>query len=126
MSITLPTAAQVRAIYTTSKTDGEIDTAAAFAGEFASNCAGVLAMSSTMQAHIVAWLTAHFMSIQSGTGGVIQSESLGDASRTYASQVQKMGGNGLYATRYGQQAILLDTTGCLEGLGKRKARMKVI
>lgn len=126
MSITLPTAAQVRALISTSKTDLEIDDVVAYAGEFASNCSSVLAMSTTMQAQIVAYLTAHFLSIQAGTGGVIQSEALGDASRSYAIAPQRTGGNALAATRYGQQAMLLDVSGCLEGLGKRKARVKVI
>jgi hypothetical protein len=63
------------------------------------------------------WLAAHFVAVQDPK---VVSEKIGSASATY--EATKLG-EMLRATSYGQQAILLDTTGTLEGLGKKPSTM---
>lgn len=53
------------------------------------------------------WLAAHLVASHDGT---ITSDKLGDAARTYGRATL---GTGLSGTMYGQQAMALDTTGCL-------------
>ncbi len=66
------------------------------------------------------WLAAHF--VASTIERQAKSEKTGNASIVY------MGGDGLGldATTYGQQVKVLDTTGTLAQIGKRKARVDAI
>jgi len=59
------------------------------------------------------WMSAHFVAIREKRANSVK---IGDAEETYSVKV----GMGLKATQYGQQAILLDTTGVLDKLGERK------
>jgi hypothetical protein len=59
------------------------------------------------------WLAAHFVAIRERQ---LQSEKMGDSADAYMGEV----GKGLDATTYGQQAKVLDTTGALANLGKRR------
>ena len=71
---------------------------------------------------VLKWLSAHLLA-STHDGGVITSESLGDASESYKrAQV----GDSLAGTTYGQQAIALDPSGCLARIGRAKASMEVI
>jgi hypothetical protein len=65
------------------------------------------------------WLAAHLSSTQSAE---VQSEKLGDASVTYKTSA----GDGLAGTRFGQQVMLLDPTGCLKNGGKSPASFNVV
>lgn len=69
------------------------------------------------------WLAAHFVatSIERQAG----KEKIGDTAVEYVG-FNNAGLQGLGLTSYGQQALLLDTTGTLAALGKRKARMDTI
>jgi len=62
------------------------------------------------------WLAAHFVAIRDKR---TVSDKVGDSSHKYEGET----GMGLDFTRYGQQAKLLDTTGTLSDVGKRKASM---
>lgn len=125
MSLELPTVADVRVIITTTLTDDQITDQITLAEALASQCSGVSNASTTIQAAIVKYITAHFIAMISGGGGVVQSETLGDASKSYA-VAQPSSGAGLNASRYGQQAVMLDTTGCLAKLGKPGIKFKVL
>ena len=125
MSLELPTVDDVRVIITTSLTDDQVTDQIALAEALASQCPGVSSASTTIQAAIVKYITAHLIAMITGGGGVVQSEALGDASKTYAT-APAASGNGLNATRYGQQAIMFDTTGCLARLGKPGIKFKVL
>lgn len=58
------------------------------------------------------YLAAHFAAITEERGA-LKSTKMGDSSDTYDNQA----GFGLKLTRYGQQAISLDTSGTLSALG---------
>lgn len=64
------------------------------------------------------WLAAHFVAIKDPRQ---TSESIAGASANFGASL----GKGLDATSYGQQVKLLDTTGILERVGQRLARMQV-
>lgn len=73
---------------------------------------------------IVLYLAAHFVCITEEKGG-LKSERLGEASSSYAIPKQLAG---YHMTRYGQQAMMLDTTGKLasDSTGRLKALFQVI
>ena len=62
------------------------------------------------------WLAAHFAAI---TNPQLTSKSLGSASSSFQKGTV---GESLRATLFGQQALALDTSGCLDGFGKTKAK----
>lgn len=65
------------------------------------------------------WLAAHFVAIRDPR---LSSESMGAASQSFAIQVAL----GLDQTTYGQQAKILDRTGTLANMGKRRASFTVL
>jgi len=72
------------------------------------------------------WLSAHFLCIMDERP---ISESEGGASATFVGISGKGGAHplqGLSITKYGQQVLLLDTTGKLAAFGRRKAKIGVI
>lgn len=71
---------------------------------------------------IVKWLAAHLVASTS-TDGSLTSESLGDASRSYA---RGQLGDRLRGTTYGQQALALDLKGCLTRRGGAPATFEVV
>lgn len=75
----------------------------------------------TRQAAIVKYLAAHLA--LSALGGQKTQRALGDASETQAPGVLGMT---LSGTTYGQQALALDTSGCLARLGRPGAKFEVL
>ena len=74
------------------------------------------------------WLAAHFVSIKDP---IVSKEKIGDAEVTYASGGMTYtnamkDAAGLNSSPYGQQALILDTTGILRGLGTKKATFSVM
>lgn len=69
------------------------------------------------------YLAAHFVALTEERGGITRSE-LGDAEESYANIYSA----GFQATRYGQAAMSLDSTGTLNALGspKLKAEFRVV
>lgn len=83
-------------------------------------------MDSVTIKEIERWLAAHFVAIKDPRA---LSESLGEASVKYALAVSSgndSGGLGLKSTPYGQQVLILDYTGSMSRLGKRKTSFQVI
>lgn len=70
------------------------------------------------------WVAAHFVacSIERQT----TKEEIGQTKAEFVGSQFGAGGLGWNLTTYGQQAVLLDTTGTLAGMGKRKARLTTI
>lgn len=62
---------------------------------------------------ITLYVMAHFLLISQESGG-IQEEKVGDAQQTYVPQDK--GATGLSTTRFGRQALMLDTSGSLASL----------
>ena len=72
------------------------------------------------------YLAAHFTTVTEEKGSLVSSKS-GDAEDTYFTREL---GKGLAMTRYGQQALTLDSSGILSGLsklvGSLKAQFRVV
>ena len=96
-----------------------IDTAHTFVNEHVAN----LHTNDELVEKIELYLAAHFAAITEERGGLIQSEAM-DALERYADVYE----GGLRSTRYGQQAIVLDTSGKLADLAqtKMKAQFRVV
>ncbi len=75
---------------------------------------------------IIKYVTAHLIASLGGSPGgskALTQRALGDASESYASAVM---GSNLAGTSFGQQALMLDSTGCLANLGKRRGFAKLL
>jgi hypothetical protein len=78
----------------------------------------------TMLKEIERWLAAHFTAISDPRA---HTESLGEASVKYALAIYNgPGGLELKSTPYGQQVLILDFTGKMSRLGKRRTTFQVI
>jgi hypothetical protein len=65
------------------------------------------------------WLSAHFLAMRERQA---QTEKIDEYSVTFMGT----SGMGLQATQYGQQALALDWTGTLAGLGKQQAEIRLV
>ncbi len=65
------------------------------------------------------WLAAHYVALYERQDAKV---TMGDSSHTYGGKT----GAGLSYTRFGQQALLLDTTGTLSNGGLRRASMSYL
>ena len=117
-------AAEVREVIDTNKDDGVleenfIDTAHLLIEE---NLSGA-GHSEAMLKKIELYLSAHFVALTEEGGGIIE-DKVGDAYARF-SDIYKAG---LRQTRYGLQALALDTSGTLEKLstGKLRAEFRVV
>ena len=101
-------------------TDSEISAAIAIASTLVKDrLVGKLGATESLLVQIETLLGAHFLVINRERGG-LRSQGLGEAQDAYNVEP----GAGLSATRYGQQAIVLDPTGVLVKLGKKSASFK--
>jgi len=70
------------------------------------------------------WMSAHLASVLDSPA---TTEKLGDASIRYEAAVNATDADGLRATRYGRQVLLLDSSGILaSGVGKRRANLVAV
>ena len=81
-------------------------------------------LSAAQLKEIERWFTAHLIAMSNMDAGArdVDTEGTLDARVTYAGKT----GKGLFATRYGQMAVSLDTTGKLASLGKRALLFKAV
>lgn len=83
---------------------------------------GTCGLDPALLKEIERWVSAHYVCSRDPRK---RSETMGDASVTYETAMQ--GENkGLYATSYGKQAITLDPTGSLAGMGMKSASMEAL
>ncbi len=83
-------------------------------------------LNSDLYDQIILYLTAHFVCITEESGGLKRSK-LGDSDESYNIPSEK--DSGFAFTRYGQQAMILDTTGTLAANSANKglkAQIEVI
>ena len=85
------------------------------------NTLGSTGLSAATLTEIERWVSAHLVAIRVRQA---TKEKIADAEITFEGNQTSMG-KGLLATTYGQQAIMLDTTGALSSLGKKKASIEV-
>lgn len=118
-----PTLEQVRVVITTTLSDTDLQAVIDDAALIAEGCPSVAGYSGDRQAAIVKWIAAHLIGTQSGVAGALVQKKLGDAQEGYAAPTM---GLNLQGSRYGQQALLLDPSGCLANLGKIRARFQAL
>ena len=114
---------EVKEIISTDRVDLEPFIAAA--NSLVTDVLGGEGLSTVRLKEIERWLAAHFISQtgSEGTPGQTVEEQIGETRRRFSeNQIT----DNLSTTRYGQQALMLDTTGKLSGLGKPRARFRVV
>jgi len=114
------TALEVKDILDTDLSDSVVESfindASNLINELFENETGI---SNELLASIEKWVAAHLVAIRDQK---VKSEKIGDASITY----HGTSGKGLEFTPYGQQALLLDTTGRLKSIGGKRATFKAV
>ena len=122
-SETLPTVAEVRQIITTGLSDADIGAIIEDAALIVGPC--IEGMAEDRAKAIIKYATADLIAstVASSGGGARTAKALGDASESYAS-----GGTGAEfgKSAYWSKALLLDTTGCLANLGRRRATLEKV
>ena len=111
---------EVRDIITTSRTDLQPFIIAA--NLLVTDVLGETDLLTAQLKEIERWLSAHFVSISDGGSGEVIEREIGETRIKYAVITGKNLGN----TRYGQQALFLDTTGLLSKVGKSRARFDAL
>lgn len=115
------TEGQVKSIIDTNRSvDQFIDTASIFIDEHLAS----VVTNSALLAKIELYLAAHFVAITEERGGIVESGLGIEVNERYSDVYTE----GLKSTRYGQQALILDTSGTLASLTntKLKARFRII
>jgi hypothetical protein len=97
--------------------DTDIDWAVQAAEEMVDEHLLSVGISPAIQSRIALFLGAHFVALAYERGSLIR-ESTGQASASYANIFSE----GLRATRWGQQALALDSSGTLANASNTKAR----
>ena len=121
-----PTVASVRTLITTSLSDAQVAEIMEDAYAMTARC--IDSLPDATKKAIVKYVTAHIISgipgASSMTGsGAVTSESLGDASISFASRTM---GSDLRGSTFGEAALALDPFGCLNRIGKGTATVDVL
>jgi len=113
-------ATEVEKIIVTGLTEDEVDSYILSANTMVTQALGDSGLSDNVLTEIEKWLTAHFIActrVQQVAEGTAGPASVKYQGKTYT---------GMYATFYGQQATLMDTTGTLKSLGSKTASMYAV
>ena len=110
------TASQVMAIISTELTDTVVDVHIGVASRLIDEILAGKGLDDDRLADIELWLAAHFVAVQDQEGGQATWHQVGESQSRYGGVL----GEQLRYTRYGMQAITLDTTGTLNGAGRAK------
>lgn len=113
------TGIEVLEILDTALTENEIAPFITASNLVVTDMLGSSSLSTAMLKEIERWLAAHFAAIRDPR---ISKENTEEAGATYHGKSDM----GLDHTPYGQQVRLLDTTGTMTNLGKRKASVEVL
>ena len=115
--LSLPSVAEVRSVIATGLTDEQIEALIVDACLVVDQCSAVAGYDADVQAAIIKYWTADIISTISNQGaGVVTSDRLGDAARSFSA------GNDKTATSfYRQRAYDFDPSGCLRRIGKPQA-----
>lgn len=122
------TATELKQIYTTSISDGALQPFIDAANLLVNEELSASGLSDDRKKIIELYLAAHFTTITLEKGGLLR-KKIGDAEEEYqAFNSRNIQVLGLTATRFGQQALLLDTSGKLGALSAKpvKAQFKVV
>lgn len=113
--------AQVRTLIETNLADGEIDEFINTSNIVVNDRLSGEGLGSSLLSEIELYLAAHFVTMREEKGG-LDKERFGDATDAYKGEA----GTGFSYTRYGQQAMAMDTTGRLASAGKRQALFRTM
>lgn len=113
------TAAEVKEILTTSLSDAAVEAYIAVATDMIADLT-TTNLDTTRLELIERWLTAHLIAVTKERQ--TQEEEVGEARAKYTGKF----GMNLQSTTYGQTASMLDTTGALAELGKKKIMIRAI
>jgi hypothetical protein len=117
------TATEVRVVINTDLLDADVTSFIDIANELVTAELGTSGLSATRLEHIELFLSAHFVAIRDKDEGRVVREYVSDEARIdYIDNF----GRALEGTSYGQQALILDTTGTLSNLGKLRAQFRVM
>jgi len=114
---------EVVEIITTERVD--IEPFIAAANSLVTDVLGSAGLGTVRLKEIERWLAAHFLS-QAGTdktAGQVVEEQIGETRRRFS---ENQISDNLSSTRYGQTALMLDTSGLLAGLGRTRARFRTV
>lgn len=114
------TAAEVKQILDTDLSDAIVDAYIVGANAMVTDALSSSGLSDTLLEEIERWLSAHM--IASTRERMAEKEGAGGASITYTGKY----GEQLASTPYGQQVLILDTTGTMASLGKKKAVLAAV
>ena len=130
------TVSEVKQILVTALVGSALDPFIAAANLIVTEKLGDSGLGNELLKEIERWLSAHFIYISnptysasaSNSKGIVISERTGDSSVSYMdiSRNAYSGLGLLSGTVYGQQAIILDLTGTLADLGKKRASINVL
>jgi hypothetical protein len=109
---------EVKEILETTLTDPQLRAFVTAADQTVTEVLSGETLSTTQLREITRWLAAHLASIRDRE---VSQEKIGDAQMQYGGKF----GMGLDATLYGQQVKVLDTSGRLANLGKRRTAIQV-
>lgn len=118
---TLPLASEVIDLTGTALSEAIVTTLISDAALIAGDC--ITPYSEERQTAIIKWLAAHMAASTDAGGGTLTQDKLGDASQSYARATL---GDNLRGTIYGQQALILETNGCLVTRGNGRASVERI
>ncbi len=115
------TSTEVKVIISTTMVDADVDAHIDIANRFITDVLSSKGMSSARLKDIELYMSAHLIMIFQEKGGV-KSERIGDSQRTYS----VLSSDGLKMSRYGQTAAMLDTSGTLLSVDKKKAVLRAL
>jgi len=113
-------ATRVKAIYSTSLTNFAVESYIDVAADIVDELDSDTTLGDTRLELIERYLTAHLIAFTNERIGI--REKIGDAEITYAGKF----GEEIMGTPWGQTAAMLDTSGTLRSIGKRKISIKAI
>jgi hypothetical protein len=117
---TRTTATEVKQIMDTSLSDAVVEYYITVAAEMVDDLDANTTLGGTRLEEIERWLTAHLIAITRERQG--QREKIGDAEITYSGKFAM----NLQSTTYGQTAAMLDISGTLAQLGRKKVSIKAV
>ena len=121
-SVTSVSVAEVKQIINTSLTDAEVLAAVSTAQAIINSQLASSGLTGQHLREIIRWLSAHFVAVRDQDEGMVMEQRIGDTAVRYGGRL----GEGLKLTRYGQQVLILDTTGTLAAFGRQRAEFKVM
>lgn len=117
------TANDVKQVISTTMADPQIQSLGSVACAYMDQVfSGDVTLSEELLRHIETYITAHLISIHSPEEGLMKTHEVGETKI----ELTLNPGTGLGASRFGQQAMLLDLTGKLKAAQTTMAEFKVI